>query len=395
MSPMRATAHLVGLWFCLSLGALVHGGETTVRTTQELRRAAQAARPGDVIRIAPGDYAGGIYLSNLAGREGQPVVIRGADPARPPTFAGGGSEGWHLSDCKHLTLGDIVVKGYSGNGINIDDGGSFDTPAHHIVLENVTVLETGPRGNHDALKMSGVDQFAVRNCRFEAWGGSAIDMVGCHKGVVDSCRFVGRQGFSQDNGVQTKGGTTGILIQGCTFERAGQRAINLGGSTGLAFFRPKAEDFEARDITVAGNRFVGGMAHVAFVTSQGGHVHHNTFYLPEKWLLRILQEMPAPFKPAAGGVFEKNLIVYDRRMNPTVNVGPRTAPQTFTFRSNAWFATHGARPPGLPVAESGGLYQVDPKLTRPGTSEMKAASDDPRLKDIGADAYKPAAPEAP
>lgn len=369
--------------------ALACAGETTVRTTQELRRAAGSAKPGDVVRIAPGTYTGGVYLANLAGQQGKPIVIRGADPAKPPVFTGGGAEGIHLSDCRHLTLADIVVKGYPSNGINIDDGGSFDTPAHHIVLENVTILETGPRGNHDALKMSGVDQFVVRNCRFEAWGGSAIDMVGCHKGVIESSRFIGREGFSLDNGVQTKGGSREILIQGCTFERAGQRAINLGGSTSLSVFRPKAEDFEARDITVAGNRFVGGQAHVAFVTSQGGHVHHNTFYLPEKWLLRILQEMPAPFKPAAGGVFEKNLIVYDRRMNPAVNVGSRTAPETFTFRSNAWFAVHGAaRPPGLPVAESGGIYQVDPKLAKPGTAEMKTTSDDPRLKDVGADAYK-------
>ena len=59
----------------------------------------------------------------------------------------------------------------------------------------MTILETGPKGNHDALKMSGVDHFTVRKCHFEAWGGSGIDMVGCHHGVVEDCTFVGREGF--------------------------------------------------------------------------------------------------------------------------------------------------------------------------------------------------------
>jgi hypothetical protein len=266
-----------------------------------------------------------------------------------------------------VTLRHLKVVGFPGNGLNIDDGGSFETPAHHIVLEDVTILETGPRGNHDALKMSGVDHFVVRKCRFEAWGGSAIDMVGCHHGRVEDCTFVGRAGFSQDNGVQLKGGTEDVLVQCCVFQNAGQRAVNLGGSTGLQFFRPKVQGYEAQNITIAGNRFEGGMTPVAWVTADGGHVHHNTIVRPEKWVLRILQETnDAQFPPSHGGVFEHNFVMFDSRVQIFVNVGPRTAPETFVFRRNVWYDTEGPRRPALPVVEEDGIY----------------------LSNVGAEAYK-------
>ena len=332
------------------------GDELRVADSAALRAAIGHLAPGTTLLLAPGTYEGGLYLANVTGTEQAPIVIQGAEPNRPPVFRGGGTA-LHLADCSHVVLRHIEAIGFPGNGINLDDGGTYETPAHHIVLENVTILETGPRGNHDALKMSGVDHFSVRKCRFEGWGGSGIDMVGCHQGVVEDCTFVGRVGFSQDNAVQFKGGSEDVLVQCCSFHDAGQRAINLGGSTGLAYFRPKVGDYEARSITIAGNRFEGSMAPVAWVTADGGHVHHNTIVLPDKWVLRILQETTDPqFKPCHEGVFEHNLVFYDSRVRDFVNVGPRTAPETFQFRHNAWCDMNGDRKPSLPVTEEGGIY---------------------------------------
>jgi hypothetical protein len=285
------------------------------------------------------------------------VVIQGAEPNAPPLFRGGAGHAFQLADCSHVILRNLQVEGFAGNGINIDDGGSFETPSHHITLDNVAILEIGPKGNHDALKMSGVDYFLIRHCHFEAWGGSAIDMVGCHHGVVEDCTFVGREGFSQDNAVQLKGGTADVLVQCCLFKNAGQRCINLGGSTGLQFFRPAVQGYEATDITVAGNRFEGSLSPVVWVTADGGRVHHNTIVLPEKWVLRILQETEdAQFAACHDGVFEDNLVFYDSRVQVFVNVGARTAPETFVFRRNAWCDVEGARRPSLPVAEQNGVY---------------------------------------
>lgn len=345
-----------GVILCAAMTCILLSGaraaEIRVADSAQLRTALAQSSPGTTILLASGLYSGGVYLSGIAGTEEAPVVIQGADPNAPPVFRGDGGQAFHLADCSHIILRHIRVEGFAGNGINIDDGGSFETPSHHVTLDDVTILETGPKGNHDALKMSGVDHFRVRDSHFEAWGGSAIDMVGCHHGVVEDCTFVGRAGFSQDNAVQLKGGTADVLVQCCLFRNAGQRCINLGGSTGLQFFRPGVQGYEARDITIAGNRFEGSVSPVAWVTADGGHVHHNTIMLPEKWVLRILQETEDPqFAACHGGVFEDNLVFYDSRVQVFVNVGPRTAPETFAFRRNVWCDVDGSRRPSLPVEE--------------------------------------------
>jgi len=388
---LRTCLAAVAAFACLARPAPppARAGDISVRTNAQFRAALGRLAPGTTVVIAPGTYRGGVYLRNVAGTAEAPVVIRGRDPKNPPVFAGGGSEGLHLMDCRYVTLANLKVRGFSGNGINIDDAGTFKTPSHHIVVQDVTIERTGPKGNNDALKMSGVDYFTVRRCRFDGWGGSAIDMVGCHNGVVEDCHFVGRADSSQHSGIQLKGGTRNVLVQTSFFHNAGDRPINLGGSTGLKFFRPKVNDFEAKEITIAGNRFSGGEAPVAWATANGGHVHHNTIHMPGKWVMRILQETGSKrFKPCGGGRFEDNLVVYDKRVGVFVNVGPATAPGTFIFRRNAWFGP-GRQIPRLPTRETGGVYQVDPKLKDPGTAKMTVTSKDPRLKGIGADGYVP------
>ncbi len=386
------TRHGLDLKLACLFCALAHlpsasAAEIRVSGDAELRAALGKLQPGATVLVAPGTYRGGLYIRGASGTKEQRITVRGADPEKPPVFSGG-SQALHLVDCNHLTLAHLEAKGFGTNGINVDDGGSKETPSRGIVIESVKVFDTGPKGNHDALKMSGVDEFAVRGCTFAGWGGSGIDMVGCHDGRVENCRFEGKAGFSQSNAVQMKGGTARILVHMNFFRNVGQRAINLGGSTGLQFFRPEVGDFEAKDITVAGNRFAGGVCALAWVTADGGRVHHNTIHLPEKWVLRVLQETKDPrFKPSHGGVFERNLVVFDRRVSTFVNVGPGTKPESFVFRDNAWFEVGGKRRPRLPAAETGGVHGVDPRLQNPGTAEMKVT--EPKLSGYGADAYEP------
>jgi hypothetical protein len=380
----------MGMLVAALLLPILPGIEVRVADSDQLRAALRDLKPGTTVLLAPGTYEGGHHLAGVAGTEKAPVEIRGADPANPPLLTGGGGSAFQLSDCSWFRLAHLRVKGFPANGINIDDGGALDRPARDVTVESVVVEDTGPRGNHDGLKMSGVAGFLVKDCRFEGWGGSAIDMVGCRDGVVDGCRFEGKEGFSGDNAVQVKGGTRDVLVHRNWFRDAGQRAINLGGSTGLAYFRPAVGEFEATAIEVAGNRFHGSVAPVAFVSSVGGRVHHNTIHLPRKWVLRILQEQTDPrFKACREGVFEENLVVLDGAVSTAVNVGPNTAPDTFRFRRNAWWSGDGRPAPALPVREEDGVSGVDPKLEDPGGPAMKVTSKDPRLKGIGADGYEP------
>lgn len=360
----------VGLCACVLLAALAAGAigaeqAVEVRDDASLRAAVRQAKPGTRIQIAPGRYQPGVYVSNLRGTADAPIVIEGADPANPPMFEGGG-EAWHLSNCQYVTLRNLAARKQSSNGFNVDDGGNFDTPARQIVLENLRVSETGPTGNHDPIKLSGLDDFVVRGCTIEGWGGQAIDMVGCHRGRIEDCTFRGRPGFSQNAGPQTKGGSSEIAIRNCRFFGPIDRGVQVGGSTSLSVFRPQGAKYEAKDITVEGCRFVGGTAAATFVGVDGATFRYNTILRPERWTMRILQETTlAGFAPCRNVRVERNLFVFRRAgLQAYVNIGPNTRPETFIFADNWWHAEDrpAASKPDLPARETGGVYGQDPKL---------------------------------
>lgn len=319
----------------------------------------RAAKPGARIVFAPGEYEG-FHVSGVRGLRGQPIVV----VAKGAVFKGG----VQLTDVEYLEIEGLVIEGAPGNGLNIDDGGTFETPTHHVVLRDVTVRDVGGRANADGIKLSGVQDFLLERCTIERWGrgGSAVDMVGCRRGVIDGCTIRDREEELASNGIQAKGGSRDITIRRCRFEHAGHRAVNVGGSTGLPYFRPRPEGFEAKDITVEGCTFVGSQAPIAFVGVDGATVRFNTFCRPRKWFLRILQETrDEGFVPCRGGRFTDNLVVYrgDEIAVP-VNVGPGTAPETFEFARNYWFCiddpARGA--PRLPVEEKEPAGGRDPLL---------------------------------
>lgn len=370
--------------------------EIVVKDARGLREAVSQAGPGTVILIEPGEYPGGFYFKDLKGEDWKPVVIAGRDRARPPLFKGG-AHAFHLSDPRHVELRDLSVSGSTGNGINIDDGGSLDTPATGVVVRRVRIVDVGPEGNRDGLKLSGVDDFRVEDCVIERWGsgGSGIDMVGCHRGVIEGCIF--RHDGRGGNGVQAKGGSSGVSVLRNRFEGAGERAVNIGGSTGLQYFRPPLDlepggprrHAEAKDIRVEGNTFVGSAAAVAFVGVDGAVVRWNTIYRPRAWVLRILQETRHPaFVPCREGIFSDNLIAFrSDELRTAANVGPDTAPETFRFARNFWYCMD--RPersrPQLPAAEDAGAYGQDPLLKDPEKGDLTLRAESPARR-AGADA---------
>ena len=349
-----------------------------VSTVEELRAALAGAGPGTTIALMPGEYRGGIAVRGLRGEPGRPIVIAAADPDRPPLIRGGNS-GMQLSDPIHVELRDLIFEGAADNGLNIDDGGTRDSPAHHVVLRNLIIRDVRPEGNHDGIKLSGVDVFQIENCTIERWGsgGSGIDMVGCHRGLIAGCTL--RDGGS--NGVQAKGGTSNVAVRRCRFEDAGDRALNLGGSTGKPFFRPADAGYEARDLLVEDCVVVGSEAGAAFVGSVGAVVRHCLFVRPGRYAIRILQESRGPeFVPCRDGRFEDNVIVFDaEQLAMTANVGSGTSPETFTIARNVWYCLDDpsqSHPPS-PVPEEDGRYGVDPKLVETGRGDLALPPDSP------------------
>ncbi len=266
--------------------------------------AAELALPGDTIQVHPGTHIGGMYIEGLQGKEGAWITIRGVGDTAISIL--GGTNAMQVSDPAYLRLENLRFAGQTGNGLNIDDGGSFQTPAIHVEIRGCVFEDIAASGNNDLLKMSGVDSFHIEGCTFRhgAAGGSGIDMVGCHRGIIRNNLF----DDLGSNSIQAKGGTRWVGIHANTFRNGGQRTLNLGGSTGAAFFRPPGASYEAADLEVSANVITGSWAAVAFVGSQRVKVWNNTIHLPQNWVIRILQESSDTsfYEAAAYGEFVNN-----------------------------------------------------------------------------------------
>lgn len=379
---------MVALILATSSG-IASAQDVHIRNNGDLRQAILAAKPGVRILIEPGEY-NGLYAEFLNGTAAKPIVIAAADPANRPKFVKGGIL---LDRVSYLELRDLTIENVTGNGLNIHDGGVVQTPAHHITFHNLHLIDL-PGGNTNGLKLAGVDDFRIEDCVIEKYGGCGIDMVGCHRGVITGSTF--RNGGAV--GVQGKGATSQIAIRACKFEEAGDRGVNIGGSTGVPFFRPALATmpangrYEAKDIRVEGCTFRGSNAPIAFVGVDGAAVRFCTIYHPDKWAIRILQETQMDgFVPSRNGIFEDNIVVFrsDHWYEGGVNVGPGVAAQTFRFARNVWYCSDmpDRSEPTLPTPETGAVIGKDPLLRDPAKGDFGVRGGSPAVG-VGARAWK-------
>ena len=344
-----------------------------------LTEAVGFATPGDTLLLFPAPYTGGLYIADLQGLPNAWITIRGEGP--DPVTIQGGTNAIQFTNPAYLVIENLRFTGQTGNGLNIDDGGDYATPAHHVILRHCVFDVLDATGNNDQLKLSGLDSFLVASCTFRdgSSGGSGIDMVGCHWGRISDNVFTD-QG---SNSIQAKGGSRYIYIQANRFIQGGQRGINLGGSTGAPFFRPLGANYEAADLQVVGNLFVGCTAPIAYVGSQRVQVWNNTLLFPEKWVLRILQESSDTsfYQAVADGEFVNNIILIDDQVSTTVNIGPNTNAASFSFRHNLWWHTTDSNwnGPNLPAMETGTILQSDPQFVDLNTLDIRLLPGSPAL----------------
>ena len=335
-----------------------------------ITQAATVAQAGDTILCHDATISGGISISNLNGKDGNYIYLL-ADKSKPVTIQGG-SNSIQFSDCSYLHIEGFIIQGHTANGMNIDDAGTFDSPTHHIRITNCIFRNIHASGNNDLLKLSGLDYFEITKCSFlkGAARGSGIDMVGCHYGLIADNEFENLG----SNSIQAKGGSFEIEILRNHFKNGGARAINLGGSTGLQFFRPQNATTETERITVMANVIEGSETAIAYVGCTQVKVYNNTILFPKKWVVRILQETvnPARFLPSGNNAFFNNIVVIDNNVSTEVNIGPNTASNTFSFENNLWYKStnanwQGPNLPGNVVKQlitnpqiiSGSLYKID------------------------------------
>ena len=251
----------------------------------------------------------------------------------------------------------------------------FATPATNITLRNITVRDIVNAGNHDGIKLSGVNNFLVDGVRVLNWGtgGSAVDMVGCHDGLVQNSLFAHTNASNGGTTLQPKGGSKRITFRANRIELppdAG-RAVQAGGSTGTQFFRFVDGDsgYEADEIVAEGNVIIGGSSAFSWVNIDGGVFHHNVVHRPYRWVARILNENQGSARSSIRKMasLHDNRIVFNdtgSEFSTAVNVGSGDACRSsYSFARNRWLNLANPTPAGstptLPTPEVGGIYGGD------------------------------------
>ncbi|RUM94325.1 MAG: hypothetical protein DSZ28_03755 [Thiothrix sp.] len=363
----------------------------------DLNNALGDAVSGDTIVLKAGTYRLNNELDNLLGIGLENVIIRGEDPSNPPIIDGDGvGRVFLLRRPKNVTLENLVIQNMTEGGLNIDDA-DIDTGEppeswlptlnHNITLRNITIRDIGTdSGNIDGLKLSGLNEFHIINLQVINWGdgGSAIDMVGCHNGVIENSFFHSDHKNVLTTGLVHKGGSETITIKNSRFElpKGFGSAVKLGGSTSDGLFRFKAGDsgYEAKDINVENNTVIHGKSAFSFVNIDGGRVQSNTIYQPSDWILRILNEAAGEGNdfPTRNGEFLDNTIIFDNGLEEAINIDETntTEPETFVFARNQWFNSDdaSASTPVLPSTEAEGIYGENPGFD-PGKPTTATAND--------------------
>ena len=377
---MRAFKLLILLLFASSVLQAKTLEIGTGFTYQNLNNAAKDVAPGDTILFHKGQYTGNQFLSNLQGEPSKWIYIT-TSPGDEVIISGGGYS-WMLSDPAYIRISGFIFERQTGNGMNIDDAGTFDTPAHNIIIENCIFRDINATGNNDLLKLSGVDSILVSNCLFinGAAGGSMIDMVGCH--FSDFRGNIFRNAGS--NCIQTKGGSQNITIERNIFINGGQRSLNIGGSTGIQYFRPQGVDFEASNIFAYSNIFYGSTSPVAFVGAVYSEVINNTIITPDKWVVRILQETTlANFKKCQNNTFANNIVYINNKgiSENGINIGSNTEPETFIFTNNLWYNYENPnwKIPNSSIIHLNTIFGLNPKLTNISDSVLTLTDSSPAI----------------
>ena len=373
----RAVVFSGVFFFSLAYSTVIPIGKD--KSHKNIKSAMKAAIAGDTLEIFKGKYSEKEYLNKKGGISGKPILIYTKN--KGDVIFNSSTEAICFDKVQHLRFENLIFEGQSINGVNIfDSDTAMPQETHNIHFKNCIFQDMTSGGNHDLLKISGVDTFIIESCAFinGAGGGSGIDMVGCHYGTIKNNRFEN----TGSNGIQAKGGTQFLTITNNIFKKAGARAINLGGSTGPQFFRPAGAKFEAADLKVFSNIFIECSAPIAYVGCERVQVINNTIYRPELWVVRILQEsVDDRFVPCSNNSFINNIIYFGKNIKTECNVGPNTKPESFNFSNNMWyhFENSNWEKPNLPVTDNNAIFKKDPLLSDPSKENFHLKKGSPAI----------------
>jgi len=332
--------------------------ETTVYTTDQLRNTLNAARPGDRIYVAPGNYNQLLWVQNVHGVPGNLIEVVALDPTDRPVFEEGSSAVFTFYNCSYISVDGMIVQ---GAGTATQDGNNIMfTFSDHMVLRNSVSRDIVHTGNSDGTKFNSSDNVLMYNCTISEWGeaGSAMDGMISNSDLFmrNTITFPSLATGASANGIMPKGAAYHHGMYKNLFLDGSSRAVCFGGSGG-------ATGPEIRDSVAMGNVIVGGEAAVAFCSATTCEFAYNTVVDPEKWVMRVQKEGAYETDNC---IFRRNLVRYGPLLpyGGVQGTGGTVHPETFTYEANYWYRSDNpaASIPSLPGGEIDPAGGVNPQL---------------------------------
>ncbi len=355
---------------------------------QDWHQVAARVRPGDEIILMPGRHRPAT-LDRLQGARGNPITIRGLDPKRPSVIDAS-RYGLVLHQPQHVVIENIVITGATIAGLVVDD---LDSTAAlypneqppptlrkpwraNLVIRNITITNTGPQGKRHAIELSGLQDVRIHDVHIEGWGGSGLELIGCHGVAVESCRFSALDDYSQRHAIQIRAGSERVNITQCHFQVIAGAVVVIGGSSKLREFRPEIppdadsrSHYEARHVQLQRCTFLGGACPIVLAHCDDTLIRNSTFIRPRHAVLCTTAEQTDNRIAFTGrAIFGGNLLVWEpgdlRRL---VAIAPADDAESFVFEESLWWSTEPAKQRArlgkLPGArQTPQITDLDPKL---------------------------------
>ena len=110
---------------------------------QNYRELLKGLQPGDTLQLAPGEYRRGLPIHRLVGTREAPILISGPNRGAPAVFvARAGANTVSIVDSAFVHIRDLRL---DGRNVPVDavKAEGHARWAHHITLENLTIVNYG------------------------------------------------------------------------------------------------------------------------------------------------------------------------------------------------------------------------------------------------------------
>ena len=328
---------------------------TPERPFPGLEEAAPRATPGTRIVLAPGNYPAGVTLSDLRGTATAPIWIEG--PATGDRAAlEGNNFGLHLESPQYLVIRNLDMKGnMTGAAFNIDDGVLTDrVTADHVEIAHVRVERAAA-----AFRLTGVDNIRLLDIDIDA-GQRGVQLAGVHHGIVADIRMHA----ISEHGIKISAGSTDLDVRRNRIEAA-QRALWLGGGTGITEFRPPLGtegNYEAADIRFTNNVIVGGQPVIVCGQCTDSLIASNLIRGDDRTsiVFNLVDEHGVVGGFVASGKLRVLNNVIEAQKTPSTWFGAtQEQSDTCTFSHNLWYDS--SKPdvrPAVPSADPGAIFMM-------------------------------------